>query len=160
MSYYYASATQQTTNATANTDTLLADIKTNAAGHRAYVQKLQAGVFTNAIDNQVRLRIHRLTSLGTYASGTALTPQPAVADAPAANALASTLPTLGTGVLATVPAVQLAFNTRGTGLWAAFTPDEAVGMVGASTGVNSLLVLDSQAIGASVAVAFKLFHSE
>jgi len=159
--FYYAVASQQNSNATANTDTLLADLKTASAnaGLRAYVQKLQAGSYATPADNAIRLRLHRLTSLGTYASGTSVTPAQLVPDAPAAASLASTLPTLGTGALNAVPAIQLAFNQRGTGLWAAFTVDEAIGLSGANTGVNGLVVLDSQSTGTTVPVHFKIIFS-
>ena len=162
MPFYYAVSSQQNTNATANTDTLLADLKTASAnaGLRAYVQKLQAGSYATPADNAIRLRLHRLTSLGTYASGTSVTPAQLVPDAPAAASLASTLPSLGTGALNAVPAIQLAFNQRGTGLWAAFTVDEAIGISGANTGVNGLVVLDSQSTGTSVPVNFKIIFSE
>jgi hypothetical protein len=89
-----------------------------------------------------------------------VTPAQLVPDAPAAASLASTLPSLGTGALSAVPAIQLAFNQRGTGLWAAFTVDEAIGISGANTSVNGLVVLDSQSTGTSVPVNFKIIFSE
>lgn len=162
MAFYYATASQQNTNASANTDTLLADFKTGSAtaGLRAYIQKLVAGSYATPADNAIRLRIHRLTAVGTYASGTGVTPAPVVPDAPAAASLASTLPTLGTGTLNAVPAVQLAFNQRGTAMWAAFNADEAVGVSGANNAANGIVVLDSQSTGTSVPVNFKIYHSE
>src|SRR5437899_3960960 len=162
MPFYYAVASQQNTKGTPNTDTLLADLKTASAnaGLRAYLQKLQAGSYTTPADNAIRLRIHRLTAIGTYTSGSGFTAAPLVPDAPAAASLASTLPTLGTGTLNTTPAVQLAFNERGTGLWAAFTVDEAVGIAGSNAGVNGIIILDSQATAASVPVNFKMIFSE
>ena len=162
MPFMYAVSSQQNTNATANTDTLLADLKTASAnaGLRAYIQKLQAGSYATPADNAIRLRLHRLTAVGTYASGTAVTSAPLVPDAPAAASLASTLPTLGTGTLNAVPAIQLAFNQRGTGLWAAFTVDEAIGISGSNAAVNGIAILDSQATGTSVPVNFKIIFSE
>lgn len=162
MPYMYAVSSQQNTNASANTDTLLADLKTASAnaGLRAYIQKLQAGSYATPADNAIRLRLHRLTTVGTYASGTAVTAAPLVPDAPAAASLSSTLPTLGTGVLNAVPAIQLAFNQRGTGLWAAFTADEAIGISGANNAANGIAILDSQATGVSVPVNFKIIFSE
>lgn len=162
MPFYYSVASQQNTNGSPNTDTLLADLKTASAnaGLRAYLQKLQAGSYTTPADNAIRLRIHRLTAIGTYTSGSSFTPAPVVPDAPAAASLASTLPTLGTGTINATPAVQIAFNQRGTGLWAAFTADEAVGISGSNAGVNGILVLDSQASAATVPVNFKLIFSE
>ena len=162
MPFYYAVSSQQNTNATANTDTLLADLKTASAnaGLRVYVQKLQAGSYATPADNAIRLRMHRLTAVGTYASGTSVTPAQLVPDAPAAASLASTLPSLGTGTLNAVPAIQLAFNQRGTGLWAAFTVDEAIGISGSNAAVNGLVVLDSQSTGTSVPVNFKIIFSE
>jgi len=158
--YFYADNSQQTTNASANTDTLLADFKTAAAGHRAYITKLQAGNFSNAIDNQVRLQLRRLATYGTYTSGSSITPQPKVADAPAANHTSSVLPFLGSGVLAAVSVAQIAYNTRGTGMWAAFVDDEKIGMVGVGTAVNGAVLLDSEASGASVAVPYDVTVQE
>src|SRR5258708_22071359 len=128
--YMYGTNSQQNSNAVANTDTLLANLATAAAAHRAYVRKLQAENMSNAIDNQIRLQLRRLATVGTYAAGAAVTPQPKVADAPVANATASTLPTLGTGTLAAISAALIAYNTRGSGLWAPFVEDEAIGLVG------------------------------
>ena len=162
MPFYYTASSQQSTNGTPNTDTLLADLKTASAnaGLRAYLQKLQAGIYATPADNQVRLRIQRLSAVGTYASGSSVTPIPSVADAPAAASLASTLPTLGTGTLNAVPMVNLAFNQRGTGLWAAFTPDEAVGIAGSNAAANGIMILNSQGTGASLPVNYKMVFSE
>ena len=162
MPFMFSAASQQTTNGTANTDLLLADLKTASAnaGLRAYLQKLQAGSYVQPTDQAIRLRIQRLATFGTYASGTSLTPTPMVPDAPAAASLTSTLPSLGTGTLNAVPMVQLAFNQRGTAVWTAFTVDEAVGISGSNAAVNGLLVLNSQATVASLAVNFKMIFSE
>jgi len=158
----YSASSQQNTNATANTDTLLADLKTAAAqaGLRAYIQKLQVGSYVTPADNALRIRLQRLATVGTYASGASLTPSPVVADAPAAASLSSTLPTLGTGTFNAVPLVQLAFNQRGTGLWAAFTADEAVGISGSNAAVGGIAVLNSQSTGTSVPVNYKIIFSE
>ncbi len=53
MPFMYAATSQQNTNATANTDTLLADLKTASAnaGLRAYLQKLQCGSYVTPADN-------------------------------------------------------------------------------------------------------------
>lgn len=155
MPYYYSVASQQTSNASANTDTFLANIHGGAAGQRAAIQKLQAGSYITPADNAIRLRLHRTSVLLT--PGSSYTPNPVIADAPAAASVATTLPTAGT--LVANPVLQLAFNQRGTGLWAAFTLDEAVGVVG-STAPNSEVVLDSQSTGSSVAINFKILFSE
>lgn len=155
MPYYYSVASQQNTNASANTDTFLANIHGNAAGQRFYLQKVQAGSYATPADNAIRLRIQRTTTLLT--AGSAYTPNPMVADAPGCSSVATTLPTAG--ALATNPLLQLAFNQRGTGLWAAFTVDEAVGCVG-TTASNAEIVLDSQSTGTSIPVNFKMIFSE
>jgi hypothetical protein len=162
MPFMYSAASQQNTNASANTDTLLADLKTASAnaGLRAYLQKLQCGSYVTPADNAIRLRLNRLATVGTYASGASLTPTPLVPDAPASASLASTLPTLGTGTFNAVPLVQLAFNQRGTGLWAAFTADEAVGISGSNAAANGIMVLDSQSTGTTVPVNYKMIFSE
>lgn len=155
MPYYYSAVSQQNTNGSANTDTLLLNLKTTAAGARAYIQKLQAGSYATPADNAVRLRLQHSTANVT--AGTGLTPPPNVADAPASATTVTTLPTAGT--LATVFNAQLAFNERGTGLWAAFTVDEAIGIVG-TTAANQELILNSQSTGATVPVNFAVYFSE
>lgn len=157
--YFYATNTQQSSNASANTDTLLLGLAT-IAGLRARIVKLQAGNFSNAIDNQIRLQLRRLATVGSFAAGGAITPQPKEPDAPAANGTASSLPTLGTGTLAAVSAAQIAYNTRGTGLWAAFVDDEKIGMQGAASGVNGNVLVDSQASGSSVAIPLDVTTQE
>ena len=157
--YFYAINTQQNTNATPSTDTLLLGLAT-IAGLRVRVVKMQAGNFSNAIDNQIRLQLRRLATVGSYAAGSAITPQPKEPDGVAAFGTASSLPTLGTGTLAAVSAAQIAYNTRGTGLWAAFVDDEKIGMQGAASAVNGNLVVDSQATGATVAVPLDVTTQE
>jgi hypothetical protein len=162
MPFYYCTASQQNSNATPNTDLLLADFKTASAnaGLRAYIQKLIGASYAAPADTAIRLRLQRLTSLGTYASGASVTPAPVVPDAPAAASLASTLPTIGTGALAANFLCQLVFNQRGNMTWSALTPDEAIGVSGENNAVNGLIVLNSQSTGISVPVNFKLYHSE
>ncbi len=162
MPFMYSAASQLNTNATANTDGFLADLKTASAnaGLRAYIQKLQVGSYVTPADNALRIRLQRLATLGTYASGTALVPTPLVPDAPAAASLSSTVPVPGTGTFNAVPMVQLAFNQRGTGLWAAFTADEAIGISGTNAGINGIAVLNSQSTGVSVPVNYKIIFSE
>src|SRR5260370_31775940 len=114
MPFMYAATSQQNTNATANTDTLLADLKTASAnaGLRAYLQKLQCGSYVTPADNALRIRLQRLATVGTYTSGTALTPTPLVPDAPVAVSLSSTLPPLVPGTVHAQPLLQLVFNHR------------------------------------------------
>ena len=159
MPYFYGTGNQQSTNSSASTDTMLFHLQTAAAGARAYVQKLQAGVFSNALDNQVRLQLVGVDVLGDFAAGAAIVPSPLSGDAPAASATASTLPTETTATLEPVPRVTLAYNTRGTAMWAAFTPSEAIGLVGAAV-PNQHIVLNSQSTGTSVAVPYTVIHSE
>ena len=158
MSYFYQSATQQNSNASANTDTYLMNIKTAAASMRATIQKLQAGSYATPADNAIRLRLHRTSTLLT--AGTSFTPNPMLTDAPAANATVTTLPT--SGALQANPVVQLAFNQRGTGLWAAFVADEGIGIVGTTTSATTSaeLVIDSQSTGTSVPINTALLHVE
>lgn len=155
MPYYYSVANQANSNASANTDTFLANVHGAAAGQRFYVQKLQAGSYATPADNAIRLRLQRTTTLVT--AGSAVTPNSLVADAPAASSVATTGPS--GGVLATNPTIQLAFNQRGTGLWAAFTVDEALGCVG-STAANAEVVLDSQSTGSATPISYKILFSE
>jgi hypothetical protein len=143
--YWFDTATEQSTSSSAGTNIALLGL-TGIAGFRGQVRRLQAGPNVNATDVQVRLRLLRTTTLLT--AGTGITPAPAQNDQPAASAVATTLPTAGSRTA--VPNVQLAFNTRGTGLWFATIEEEAKGFVGA-TAPNGQFVLDSTQTG-SVAV--------
>lgn len=154
MPYYYGTATQQNTNASANTDTLLMNI-TGIAGFRGAIQKLICGTYVTPADNAVRLQLRRTTALNT--AGSAIVPNPMAGDSPAASAVLTTLPTAGT--LAAVPVIQLAFNQRGTAMWAAFNPDEGITVTGAAA-ANGQVVVDSQSTGTSVPVSLTLVHSE
>lgn len=155
MPYYYGSVSQQNTNASANTDTSLHNFKTTAAGQRAYIQKLFTGTVVTPADNAIRLRLQHTTANMT--GGGAFTPQPLVADAPVAAVTSTTLPTAGTQ--ATVFLVQLAFNQRGTAMWAAFNPDEAICIVG-TVAANAEINLMSQSTGTSVPIGYTVIHSE
>jgi len=153
--YWYDTATEQSTSASAATNLSLLEVH-GVANFRGYVRRLQAGPNTNATDVQVRLRLQRTTTLLT--AGSAIVPMPAQNDQPAAVAGATTLPTAGS--FSAVPCVQLAFNTRGTGLWFATVEDEAKGFTGA-TATNSQLVVNSTQSGTvAVAVDVTLSHSE
>lgn len=153
--YWYDTATEQSTSASAGTNLTLMELH-SIAGQRAYVRRLQVGPNTNATDVQVRLRLQRTTTLLT--AGTAIVPMPAQNDQPAANAIATTLPTAGS--FSAVPCVQLAFNTRGTGLWFATIEDEAKGITGA-TAANAQLALNSAQTGTvAVAIDATVSHSE
>lgn len=157
--YFYTTSTQQNTNATANTDTLLAAIQTVAASHRARLVRFQGGCYLSPTDNNYRLRVGYLTTLGTYAAGTAITPTPNDLVG-AANVTASSLPTLGTGVFGAVPPINLAANIRNGFLWVALQEDEKVGMNGAGPSTTATLIVNSQATVASVPINFKLVHQE
>ncbi len=158
--FFYTSSTQQNTNAAANTDTLLAAIQTVAASHRARLVRFQGGCYLSPTDNNWRLRVGFLTTLGTFAAGTAITPTASEPNAPAANVTASSLPTLGTGVFGAVPPINIAANIRNGFLWAALQEDEKIGMNGAGPGLTATLVVNSQATVASVPVNFKVVHQE
>jgi hypothetical protein len=153
--YWFDTVTEQSTSASAATNIALLGI-TGIAGFRGQVRRLQCGPNTNATDVQVRIRLVRTTTLLT--AGAAIVPMPAQNDQPVASAVATTLPTAGSR--SAVPCVQLAFNTRGTGLWFATIEEEAKGFVGA-TAPNGQLVVDSTQTGSvAVAVDVTLSHSE
>jgi hypothetical protein len=158
--YFYTTSTQQNTNGTANTDTLLAAIQTVAASHRARLVRFQGGCYVAPTDNNFRLRVGFLTTLGTYAAGGAITPTPSDSGAPAANVTASSLPTLGTGVFGAVPPINIAANIRNGFLWAALQEDEKIGMNGAGPSLTASLIVNSQATVSSIPVNFKLVHQE
>lgn len=157
MPYYYGTATQQSSNASANTDTLLIEIH-SIAGQRAALQKIMGGSYVAPADNAIRLRLHR-TGTALLSAGTGIVPNPHAVDGAAALAVATTLPTIGSSVLAVVPTIQLAFNQRGTAMWAAFNADEAITIVGA-TFPNAQLVVDSQSTGLAVPINVGLIHQE
>jgi hypothetical protein len=159
MPYYYGTSSQQSSNATANTDTLLMNMKTGFSGQRGVLQKLLGGSYATPADNAIRLRIHRI-SVAALTAGTPIVPNPMIPDAPASNLTLTTLPTLGSSVLSAVPNPQLAFNQRGTAMWAAFNADEGIGIVGPSPNGNQEIVLDSQCTGTSQAINFEFIHSE
>lgn len=154
MAYYFSTAIQQNTNASANTTTTLANIHA-IAGLRAYLQKVICGSYATPADNAIRIQVLRTTTLLT--AGTGITPAQQQPDGGAANAVATTLPT--GGAFAAVPVVQLAFNQRGTAMWAAFNADEAVAILGA-TAPNSELAFNSQSTGTTVPVNMTFIHSE
>jgi hypothetical protein len=80
-------------------------------------------------------------------------------DGAATLAVSTTLPTLGSSVLAVVPILQLALNQRGTAMWAAFNAGERVTMVGV-TFPTAHVVVDSQLPGLPVPINIGLVHSD
>lgn len=153
--YWYDSVTEQSTSSSAATNVGLLGI-TAIAGMRGQVRRLQCGPNANAVDVQVRIRLLRTTTLLT--AGTTITPMPGQPDQPAASGLVTSLPTAGSR--AGVPSVQLAFNSRGTGLWFATIEEEAKGFVGA-TAPNGQLIVDSVQSGSvAVPVDVTLSHTE
>ena len=154
--YWYDTITEQSTSASAATTIALLNI-VGIAGFRGQIRRLQCGPNTNALDVQVRIRLIRTTTLLT--AGAAIVPAPAQGTAqPAAAALPTTLPTAGSR--SAVPAVQLAFNSRGTGLWFSTIEEESKGFYGA-TATGAEYVVDSTQTGTSaVAVDAVLSHTE
>lgn len=163
MPYFYSTASQQNTNGSANTDLLLAQWFTGAASSRAYIQKIIAGSYATPADNAVRLRLTLATTATTIVAGSAFTPTKVAADAPAPIAVtAQTIPTF-TGSITDNALVQLAFNQRGTAMWAAFVADEAISFLGAGTSTTKStanVFLNSQSTGTTVPVNFNVLHSE
>lgn len=156
--YYYAYTDQITTNGTANTDTLGTIFRT-IAGLRTQLRKLQLGVYAAPTDNNVRIQLRRTTTL-VQTTGSAYTAGPTQVDAPAHSTLVRNgAITLGTGVLATNAMVQLAYNMRGTAMWAAFIEDETISILGA-TAPNGEIVIDTQASVASVPATVTAMFSE
>lgn len=156
MPFYYSTSTQQNSNGSANTDSYTMDFS-GIAGLRAVVQKLIAGSYVTPADNAIRLRLTNSTTL--LGAGTPITPQPMTCDAPAASAIVTSVPVISGGVLAAVPKMQLAFNQRGTAMWAAFNADEGISVKGA-TAPNAELVLINQSTGTGVPIDANIVHSE
>jgi hypothetical protein len=159
MPYYYGTATQQSTNASANTDTFLLDLFGYGAATspgRGVLQKLMCGTYVTPADNATRIRAHRTSPLTT--SGTQITPVAMVPDAPGPYCSTYTLPTGAT--VGAVPIIQLGYNQRGTAMWAAFNADEGIGVkTNVTTSVGEIL-FDSQSTGTSVPVTIGIVHSE
>ncbi len=158
--YYYSACDQANTNGSANTDTILEWFKVNTAGVRSQIRKLQLGVFAAPTDNNVRIRLQRSTTT-VQTTGSAATPLPLQGD----NSVAAITTwrtgtiTLGTGALQATPVVQLAYNMRGTAMWAAFIEDETVSIAGTTVTNNEMNVI-SQASVAAVPVTIQLLFSE
>lgn len=156
--YYYSYTDQANTNGSANTDTLITIFRT-LAGLHTQIRKLQLGVFAAPTDNNVRIQLRRTTTL-VQTTGSAYTPSPNQVDAPAASTvIRNGVITLGTGVLATNAMVQLAYNMRGTAMWAAFIEDETISIIG-TTAPNGEIVVDTQASVATVPVNVTAMFSE
>jgi hypothetical protein len=160
MPYYFSTNTQQNSNGSANTDSYTMNV-VGIAGLRAAVQKLILGSYATPADNAIRVRLTNTTTL--FTAGTGITPQPLAvgvsAAGPAAVATATTVPTIGAGVLSAVPKIQLAFNQRGTAMWAAFNADEGVQFQSAVAPGAELIVVN-QCTGTSVAINCNIIHSE
>ena len=161
MPYYFSTSTQQNSNGSANTNSYTMNMVA-IAGMRAAVQKMICGSYATPADNAILIRLYNTTTL--FTSGSAITPQPLAAGlgataAIAAAALPTTVPTIGGGVLSAVPKIQLAFNQRGTSMWAAFNADEGVGFQSA-VAPNAELVVVNQSTGTTVPINVNLIHSE
>jgi hypothetical protein len=161
MPYYYSTSTQQNSNGSASTNSYTMNM-VGIAGLRGAVQKMICGSYATPADNAILIRLYNTTTL--FTAGSAIVPQPLAAGligtgAIAAAALPTTVPTIGSGVLAAVPKIQLAFNQRGTSMWAAFNADESVGFQSATV-PNAELVVVNQSTGTSVPINVDLIHSE
>lgn len=160
MPYYYSSSNNVASNGTPSTNTLQIGFL-GIAGLRAAIQKIIGGTYATPADNAILLRLYNLTTNDT-GSGGALTPQPLAAGAGATAAIVAQLTAYTTatiGTTATVPKIQLAFNQRGTAMWAAFNADEGVGIQSA-TAPNGNVDLINQSTGVSVPIYTNVIHSE
>lgn len=154
MPYYYGTAYNANSNGSANTNT--SSLSTlGLAGLRYVIQKIMCGSYAVPADNAIWIRANRTSVLST--SGAAIVPTPQTVDSPAAACVVKSLMTLGT--LIAVPNVQLAFNQRGTAMWAAFNADEGLSGVGA-TASNAEVAIINQCTGTAVNVNVNLIHSE
>ncbi len=159
MPYYYSTPVNANSNGSASTNSSIMNYVC-VSGLRAAVQKLMAGTFVTPADNATLVRMYNTTVLSS--GGTPITPQPLAAGTQATAAIAANLPANTgptTGTLAAVPKIQLAFNQRGTAMWAAFNADEGVGLQG-SVQPNAELILVSQSTGTSVPIYTNTIHSE
>jgi hypothetical protein len=154
MPNYYGTAMNGNTNGTPNTNTSSMSYL-GLAGLRYYLQKLLAASYAVPADNSLWIRINRTSVLST--SGSAIVPNQMMPDGGAAACIVKTGVTLGT--LVAVPTMQLAFNQRGTAMWAAFNADEAISGLGA-TASNAELAILSQCTAATVNLNVTGVHSE
>ena len=160
MPYYYSTPNNATSSGTASTNILQLSL-VGIAGLRAAVQKIIGGTYTTPADNAILLRLYNATTNSTGPTSQ-LTPQPMAAGAGATAAIAAQLTAYAAnslGTLSSVPKIQLAFNQRGTAMWAAFNADEGVGIQSA-TAPNGELDLINQSTGLSVPVYTNVIHSE
>lgn len=160
MPYYYSVPTNANTNGSASTNSSVMNYF-GTTGCRAALQKLMGGTFATPADNAMLLRVYNTTVVSS-GGGAGIIPQPLAAGiqataAIAAQVIANTGPTLGT--LAAVPKIQLAFNQRGTAMWAAFNADEGVGFQG-SVQPNTELEVVSQSTGTTIPIYTNTIHSE
>jgi hypothetical protein len=116
---------------------------------------LMCGSYAVPADNAIWVRANRTSVLSTV--GSAITPNQMMPDGGAAQCKVNTGVTLGT--LVAVPTIQLAFNQRGTAMWAAFNADEAISGLGA-TASNAEIAIVNQATAATVPVYVTGVHSE
>lgn len=154
MPYYFGTTMNASSNGTANTNSSSFSYL-GATGLRYVLQKLICGSYATPADNSVWIRVMRTSVLST--SGSAITPAQMMPDGGAAACSVKTGVTLGT--LVAVPNIQLAFNQRGTAMWAAFNADEGIAGLGA-TASNAELAVVNQCTGTSVNVNVTGVHSE
>lgn len=146
--YYYSiaqpivgTAGQALTTTILNLQNLHVGVAAN--GERATIQKLIVGWSTGSAanapaDTAMVALLQRSSTLLT--PGTANTATPMAIDSPAATAVTTTTPTGGAFATAT-PVVQLGFNGRGTAMWAAFVPDEGIGLWGSTAALGNEVCL-------------------
>jgi len=156
MPFYYGTTTQQNTNGSANTNSYTYSF-IGIAGLRSVIQKVIAGSYATPADNALLLRLYNTTTL--FTPGSTVTPLPLIADAPACALIPTTVPTIGSGVLAAIAKIQLAFNQRGTAMWAAFNADEGIGLK-AATAPNAEIIFVNQSTGTTVPLNVGVVHSE
>lgn len=155
MPFYYSIDSSHTTSGSAATE---ADAlrTTTGATRSALFTRLIVGASGTSQDNQVRVRLHRMSTAST--AGSAYTPKPRDNSNPASATSANTGPTIGTKE--TNPTVQLPFNSRAKAEWGASVADEAV-ILAAGGGANGNVdLLDQQAAGVAVAIEYELTFYE
>lgn len=154
MPYYFGTAMSANSNGTANTNTSSFSYL-GLAGTRYVIQKLICGSYVTPADNSIWIRANRTSVLST--SGSVIVPNQMMPDGGAAQCVVKTGVTLGT--LVAVPVMQLAFNQRGTAMWAAFNADEGISGLGA-TASNAEVAIVNQCTGTSVNINVTGVHSE
>lgn len=155
MPFYYSVETSHATSGTAATE---ADAvrATTGSTRTAAITRLVAGAAGAAQDNQVMVKLWRMSVASTV--GSAFVAKPRDNSAQAAVTTFNTGPTVGTKE--TNATLILPFNSRAMVQWVALNPDEAIVLAAGGGANGNIDLLDEQAAGSAVTVRYGLTFAE